>query len=229
MIIGGFQKNSLIDYPGKISSVIFTLGCNFRCPYCHNPELVNPALFTAPVDKASVFSFLEKRRGLIDAVVITGGEPTLHSDLSEFIVRIKSLGFLVKLDTNGYHPDMLERIICEGNLDYIAMDVKAPIGKYSEVTRCNCDEDNIDRSIQLIINSGVKYEFRTTVAKPLLTLEDIRKIEKRIENAELFYVQDFVHSKTLDPLAFELVSFCKEEMGFLRKNHDKYVKECLVR
>ncbi len=229
MIIGGFQKNSLIDYPGKISSVIFTMGCNFRCPYCHNPELVNPALFTAPVDKASVFSFLEKRRGLIDAVVITGGEPTLHSDLTEFIVQIKSLGFLVKLDTNGYHPDILERIICEGNLDYIAMDVKAPIGKYSEVTRCNCDEDNIDRSIQLIINSGVKYEFRTTVAKPLLTLEDIRKIEQRIENAELFYVQDFVHSKALNPLAFELVSFCKEEMDFLSENHDKYVKECLVR
>ncbi|OQX50761.1 MAG: anaerobic ribonucleoside-triphosphate reductase activating protein [Candidatus Cloacimonas sp. 4484_209] len=133
MKIGGFQKVSLIDYPGKICAIVFTRGCNFRCPYCHNPELVLPENYSPLIPEEEIFSFLEKRRGKLDAVEITGGEPTLQEDLTEFIRKIKEMGFLVKLDTNGSFPSVLEKVIYSGLVDYIAMDVKAPLEKYRQV------------------------------------------------------------------------------------------------
>ncbi|HEC86320.1 MAG TPA: anaerobic ribonucleoside-triphosphate reductase activating protein, partial [Thermoplasmatales archaeon] len=140
MIIGGFQRFSLIDYPGKICAIIFTQGCNFRCPYCHNPELVNPKLFQEPIDENDIFRFLEMRKGKLDAVEITGGEPTLQPDLIEFMRKIKAMGFLIKLDTNGTNPEVVEKIIKNKLVDYIAMDVKAPLEKYEKVVRAKVDK-----------------------------------------------------------------------------------------
>src|SRR6056297_2585563 len=128
MIIGALQKTSLIDYPGEISAVIFTRGCNFRCPYCHNPELVDKKRYTTALEINEVLTFLENRKGLLDGVVITGGEPTIYGDLPEFLLKIKQMGYLVKLDTNGTNPAMMRRVIDLNLVDYIAMDYKAPLG-----------------------------------------------------------------------------------------------------
>ena len=140
MRIGGLQKSSLIDYPGKICAIVFTIGCNFRCPYCHNPELVDETAEELSQDE--FFAFLEKRIGKLDAVTITGGEPTLHNDLVPFIIKIKELGFLVKLDSNGTHPDVLAQLISEKSVDYIAMDIKAPLQKYTQTVARPVDIEN---------------------------------------------------------------------------------------
>ncbi|MBN2538411.1 MAG: anaerobic ribonucleoside-triphosphate reductase activating protein, partial [Deltaproteobacteria bacterium] len=169
MKIGDIQKFSLIDYPGRICATIFTQGCNFRCPYCHNPELVEPSLFRRTIIDDEVFSFLDKRRGKLDAVNITGGEPTLQPDLIECIKIIRSMGYMVKIDTNGSFPEVLRKLIDDNLLDYIAMDVKAPPEKYGEVTGSSIAVDNIAESIHLIMDSGIDYEFRTTIVKSLLT------------------------------------------------------------
>ncbi len=152
MKIGYVQKTSFIDYPGKISAVVFAQGCNFRCPYCHNPELVDPERFCDNLLMEDVYAYLEKRKGKLDGVVITGGEPTLQSDLMPFIQRVKSLGYLVKLDTNGSRPRVLQNIIQKGILDYIAMDIKAPFEKYSRVTGLLVNITQIKKSISIIKN-----------------------------------------------------------------------------
>jgi pyruvate formate lyase activating enzyme len=163
MRIGGFQRFSLIDYPGKVSAVVFTQGCNFRCPYCHNPELVNPELFNKPISEKKVLSFFEMRRGLIDSVVITGGEPLLQSGLKDFLMHIKKMGYLVKLDTNGSQPQKLKELLTEGLLDYIAMDYKGPLGTYRKIVRVEINPADIKRSIELVTSSDIPYEMRTTV------------------------------------------------------------------
>ncbi|MGC8971837.1 MAG: anaerobic ribonucleoside-triphosphate reductase activating protein, partial [bacterium] len=164
MLIGGLQKFSLIDYPGKISAVIFTKGCNFRCPYCHNPELV---IFDGKdlIEEDYIFSFLREKRGKLDGVVLTGGEPTLQSDLINFLKEIKGLGFFTKLDTNGSNPEVIERLLEEKILDYIAMDIKANLEKYNDVTHSNVDIEKIKKSIDIIMHSGIDYEFRTTIVR----------------------------------------------------------------
>ena len=229
MIIGGFQKFSLIDYPGKICAIVFTQGCNFRCPYCHNPELVDPKLFLPPIPEEEIFSFLEKRRGKLDAVEITGGEPTLHSDLLEFIGKIKNMGFLVKLDSNGTNPDVIEKAIRKKLVDYLAMDVKAPLDKYRETTGVDVDVDKIKRNIELIMNSGVDYEFRTTIVKSLLSREDILKIGELIKGAKLYILQKFVPSKTLNPKFLDEDTYTDEEFEQLKIKMEKYVDRCIVR
>src|SRR5690554_5488754 len=164
MKIIGFQKTSLIDYPGKIVSIIFTQGCNFKCPYCHNSDLiffqsVNNEYF--PHDY--IFSFLKKRKGLIDGVSITGGEPTLQPDLYNFIVKIKDINLNIKLDTNGSNPELIKSLIDDKLIDYIAMDIKGPLDKYECIIDNKINTDKIIKSISLIKNSKVDYEFRTTV------------------------------------------------------------------
>jgi pyruvate formate lyase activating enzyme len=167
MIIGGFQKNSMIDFPGKISSVVFTGGCNFKCPYCHNPSLVDGSFETIP--ESSVFEYLKKRKGLIEGVVVTGGEPTLHKDLPFFCSRIKDLGFSVKLDTNGSKPDIIKKIVSTRSVDYIAMDVKAPLHNYyPDICKDKDVAEKIQSSIDVVIDSGIDYEFRVTCAKPFV-------------------------------------------------------------
>ena len=229
MRIGGFQKFSLIDYPGKICAIVFTQGCNFRCPYCHNPELVKPSLFGKTIIEEEIFSFLEKRKGKLDAVEITGGEPTLQKDLVDFIRRIKEMGYLVKLDTNGSNPEMLEIIINHGLVDYIAMDIKAPLEKYKEVTHSVISPEKIKRSIRIIMNSNIKYEFRTTVVKSQLSEEDIISIGKLIEGAELYILQKFIPSKTLDPNFLNEKTYSDGELGSLKRKLEKFVCRCLTR
>ena len=198
MKIGGFQKVSLIDYPGRISAVVFTQGCNFRCPYCHNPELVDPERFTERVPEAEILAFLEKRKGRLDAVVISGGEPTLQPELIPFIIHLRAMGYPVKLDTNGALPDVLEEMLGRKLLDYVAMDIKAPLEKYAETTKTGIDGDRIRRSIALIMGSGVDYEFRTTAVRSLLAPGDLEAIGRLVAGAKRFVLQKFVATKTLD-------------------------------
>lgn len=198
MKIGGFQKVSLIDYPGKISAIVFTQGCNFRCPFCHNPELVDPERFEGLIPEAEILSFLEKRKGRLDAVVITGGEPTLQPELIPFVIHLKAMGYLIKLDTNGARPEVLEDMLGRGLLDYVAMDIKAPMERYGEVTKTKADTQRILRSISLIMESGVDYEFRTTAVKSLLEPQELEEIGRLIPGARRFVLQKFVPTKTLD-------------------------------
>ena len=191
MLIGGLQKTSLLDFPDKISAIVFTAGCNFRCGYCHNPELINSI---APVQ--DVFEFLNSRVGKLDGVVISGGEPCLQKDLPEFIKKIKELGFAIKLDTNGSFPDVLEKVLPD--LDYVAMDIKSPLEKYSQITCRHIDVDKISKSIDMIMKSGIDYEFRTTVVASQLSEDDFEKIGILLKGAKKYYLQKFVPSKVLD-------------------------------
>ena len=157
MKIGGLQKFSFIDYPNKTSAIIFTQGCNFRCAYCHNPELVYPEKYQVPISEEQVFAFLESRKNQLDAVVITGGEPTLQPDLIEFIKKVKAMGFLVKLDSNGSNPQVLEQVINQKLVDFIAMDIKAPFDKYDLVCCVPVNIDNIKRFIGGVLRNSPEF------------------------------------------------------------------------
>lgn len=230
MIIGGFQKFSLIDYPGKICAIVFTQGCNFRCPYCHNPELVEMKhTGDQAIEEDEVLSFLEARRGKLEAVTITGGEPLLHLDIGEFLASVKSLGYAVKLDTNGSFPSRLETILNSGSVDYIAMDVKAPLTKYEQMVRRRINADHLLTSIEMVMSSGVGYEFRTTVVKPLLEEPDFFEIGKLIQGSRLYVLQKFVPSKLLDNRFMDAETFSDDELSAVQNHMDTYVKQCLIR
>lgn len=209
MQIGGIQKTSLLDYPEKISAIVFTPGCNLRCGYCHNPELIfNPK---PSFSEEAFFEFLHKRTGKIDAVVITGGEPCLQTDLMDFVKKIKELGYLVKLDTNGTFPNKVKDLLDNNLLDYIAMDIKAPLEKYNQITNVKVDTEKIAESILLLKNSKIGYEFRTTVVKSQLNIKDFEKIAEILEGAERYYLQKFISSKILDKSLENQASYTDEE------------------
>lgn len=231
MLIGGFQRFSLIDYPGKICAIVFTQGCNFRCPYCHNPELVNPELFGAPIPEGNILSFLANRKGKLDAVEITGGEPALQPDLMDFIRKIKDLGYLVKLDTNGSNPGIISEAIEREIVDYIAMDVKAPLERYQEITNSGVDPAKIEHSIELIMSSGLDYEFRTTVVKSQLGKRDVLEIGRWIRGSKRYVLQKFVPVKVLNPKFLNEVTYGDEELEYFRDavKSKSYVVECEVR
>ncbi len=199
MIIGGIQPCSLIEYPGKTCAVLFTRGCNFRCAYCHNPELVLPEQYANPQSLTDIYSFLERRKGKLDAVCITGGEPTQHTDLIALLRTIRDMGFLIKLDSNGSRPDMLQEIIDRALVDYLAMDVKAPLDAYERIVGWRVPPAVLQRSIDLIIHSGCDHEFRTTIAAPYTTIDDLRAIARTITGAQRYYLQPFRVSKHLNP------------------------------
>jgi pyruvate formate lyase activating enzyme len=199
MNIGGLQKVSLIDYPGKISAIIFTQGCNFRCPYCHNPGLVDPKLYKPCLSGKDILEFLAHRRGKLDAVTITGGEPTLQEDLIPLIQKIRKMGFAVKLDSNGSRPDVLDRLLKEKLLDFVALDIKAPRDKYRLIVRVPVDPDVISQSVRLVLRSKIPQEFRTTVVKSMLTPKDILAIAKEIDGATRYAIQRFQPSQTPEP------------------------------
>ena len=234
MRIGGFQKNSMIDFPGLISSVIFTTGCNFVCPYCHNPDLVNkikPGGGEA-IDEGEVFSFLKKRRGLIDGVVITGGEPTLQPDLGQFMVKVKELGFKVKLDTNGTRPEALKAFIQKEIVDYIAMDIKTSLEGYHLVAGDGFDTRSVATSIAIIMEQAPDYEFRTTCVKPLINLERMDEIGTMIKGARRYILQPCSRNVTmLNPLFFEQGErfFSNDEMLTLKARVEPWVNECRIR
>lgn len=198
MIIRGIQKTSLIDFPGKIATTLFLDGCNFRCGYCYNVDLVLCSKKLENYREEEILEFLKSRKGFIDGVCLTGGEPCLHADLKEFIAKIKSLGLLVKLDTNGANPEALKELIQAKLIDYIAMDIKAPLEKYENVVKRKIDPKKIQQSIDLIKGSGIEYEFRTTVVPSLFSKEDILAIGRWIKGSKRYFIQQFRPEKTLD-------------------------------
>lgn len=222
MLIGGLQKTSLLDFPDKISAIVFTAGCNFRCGYCHNPELINSI---APMQE--VFEFLKTRAGKLDGVVITGGEPCIQKDLPEFIEKVKSLGLAVKLDTNGSNPEMLLQVL--PYLDYIAMDIKAPLDKYPLISGWHGDIENVRRSIDIIMNSGIDYEFRTTVVASQLSYDDFEKIGRLISGAKKYFLQKFVPSKVLDTEFYKEKTYTNDEFKTIINILQKYIDDVELR
>lgn len=210
MLIGGFQKTSLIDFPKKIAAIVFTHGCNFRCRYCHNPELVTGIEKIA--DENYILDFLDTRKGKLDGVVVTGGEPTLQKDLPKFLRKIKDKGFLIKLDTNGSNFEVLKNVANEGLVDYIAMDIKGPLDKYEKIIDTSCDVLAIKESVDFIKQNNIDYEFRTTVVKPLLEPNDFEYIGNIVEGAKRYFIQNFVYSKILDNGFKNPEPFNKEEL-----------------
>lgn len=217
MKIGGLQRVSLNDYPGKICATVFTQGCNFRCPYCHNPELVDPGQYGPVIPEEEVLSFLDKRRGKLEAVTVTGGEPALQGDLGEFLGALKKRGYLVKLDTNGSNPDTLSTMIDRRLVDYIAMDIKGPLDRYGQIASVKADTSRIRRSIQLVTTSGIEHEFRTTVVRSQLDLDDLLSMAKLIKKASPYVLQPFVATKTLDGAFLSETSYTPEEFSTIRE------------
>ncbi len=221
MLIGGFQKMTMLDYPGKVACTIFTYGCNFRCPFCHNATLV--------IDEAQLFSedeilsYLNKRKGILDGVCISGGEPLLQNDIFEFIAKIKKLGLPVKLDTNGSYPDKLKEAIDRGLIDYVAMDIKTSKENYSRVADANVKIEDIEKSVQILLENKVDYEFRTTVVRELHTKEDFEKISQWIKGAKRYFLQCFKDGESL--IGKNLSAYTPPELeGFLevlKNNIDK--------
>jgi pyruvate formate lyase activating enzyme len=227
MLISGFEKNSLLDYPSKVASIIFTYGCNLRCSYCHNPELViEPCNKEFLIPEVEVIKYLKKREGLIDALVITGGEPTLQKDLIPFIRRIKALNLLVKLDTNGLKDNIVEEVLKEDIVDYWAMDIKYP-SEYYETT--GIDLNSIKHSIELLMNSGKDYEFRTTYVKGIHSIEDAKSIGELIKGAKNYYIQNFRKGKTIDPKLNNSNSFTDKELEKIKKIVSPYISNVEIR
>ena len=200
MKIKGLIKTSIVDFPGKVATVVFTGGCNFRCPYCHNVDLVLRPESLPDIAVGEVFRLLAERQGFVDGVVITGGEPTLQSDLADFVRELKGLGLAVKLDTNGYRPRPIQLLLQEGLLDYVAMDVKGSPEKYPLVTGSRIEIRRIEDSIQLILASEIEYEFRTTAVPEMVTVQDVETIARSIAGARRYVIQQFrSSSSTLAP------------------------------
>ena len=232
MEIGGLEKSTLIDYPGRIAATVFLLGCNFRCPFCYSSELVLPEKMAEQpkIAEKAFFDFLKERQGLLEGVVICGGEPTIHKDLPDFIKRIKGLGFLVKLDTNGSNPEMLRELMQDGLVDYVAMDIKAPLGaKYDLATGVKVDLDKIKESIEIIKGSGVDYEFRSTIVPSIHTKEDVIQMAKDISPAKKYYLQNFRGEKTIDPRFEEIKPYAKDFLLEIQKEISSFFEICQVR
>lgn len=198
MQIKGIQKLSLIDYPGKLCATLFVPGCNFRCGYCYNVALILHPEKLPAIPEEEILDFLSERKGFLDAVCITGGEPCLQQNLTEFIKKIKSLDYLIKIDTNGSCPERLAEWLRQKLVDYIAMDVKAPFEKYEEVVGVKVDIEKIKQSIDILKNSHIDYEFRTTVVPDLLTQEDLIKIIEIIRPAKKYVLQQFLPKNCMD-------------------------------
>ena len=217
MNIAGVQKVTLLDYPGKVACEIFTQGCNFECPFCQNSSLI-PITNTGEFSEEEIFEYLNLRKNILDGVVITGGEPTVQKDLKAFIKKIKDLGLLVKLDTNGGNPKVLQELIDEKLVDYVAMDIKNIFNKYNITAGKKVSLDNIKKSIEILKASKIDYEFRTTIIKEMHSLDDIVSICKLVGNAK-YYLQNFEDSENV--LNHSLHGFSREELLFI----DKYLKD----
>ncbi len=217
MNIAGVQKVTLLDYPGKVACEIFTQGCNFECPFCQNSSLI-PITNTGEFSEEEIFEYLNLRKNILDGVVITGGEPTVQKDLKSFIKKIKDLGLLVKLDTNGGNPKVLQELIDEKLVDYVAMDIKNIFNKYNITAGKKINLDNIKKSIEILKASKIDYEFRTTIIKEMHSLDDIVSICKLVGNAK-YYLQNFEDSENV--IDHSLHGFSREELLFI----DKYLKD----
>jgi len=225
MEIGGLEKSTLIDYPAKVACTVFLIGCNFRCPFCYSSELVLPEKIKSQprISEKEFFDFLKKRKGLLEGVVICGGEPTQNKDLPVVIKKIKKLGYRVKLDTNGSSPEILAKLIGEKLIDYVAMDIKAPKERYYKATGVKVDIKKIQKSIDILKRGKVDYELRSTILPKLHTKEDIVNMAKWIRNAKVYYLQQFRPEKTIDPEYEQYKPFSQEELKSIQKECSKYV------
>lgn len=208
MKISGFDKLTLLNYPDKLACTIFTSGCNLRCPFCHNSGLVTNNYNEISFD--SIYEYLKKRIGILDGVCITGGEPLIHADIKDYIKKIKDLGYLVKIDTNGCNPKLLKELIDLKLVDYIAMDIKNIYSKYDITSGVKVNIDNIKKSISIIENSGIDYEFRTTIVKEFHSTQDIKEILSYISSNSNYYIQNFKNSN--DVFNRNLSSFSEKEL-----------------
>ena len=227
MKICGLQKTTLLDFPGHVAATVFTGGCNFRCPFCHNSELL-PGTVEAEYETGEVLDFLRKRKGILEGVCITGGEPTLQPDLEDFIRSVRELGLLVKLDTNGYDPIQLDHLFKEGLVDYIAMDIKNSQEKYAKtVGRTDLDLTRIKLSVDLIRDSGLDYEFRTTVVRELHSIDDMYEIARWLEGSMAYYIQSYVASEDVIMPIFS--SYSKDELLAMQALMKDYIPRVFLR
>lgn len=227
MRIIGIEKSSFIDYPGKISTVYFTAGCNFRCPYCHNAHIVEG--LGKEIKEEEILEFINKRKKFIDAVCISGGEPTLQNDLYDFIKKIKKMGFHVKLDTNGSNPGILKKLIDESLIDYVAMDIKAPLEDYERVVNVKVAIQDIIKSIEIIRTGGIDYEFRTTVCRELLSEEDIIALAESIKGSKRYIMQNFRDGDTVLAGPKKLTPYDMGVLGEVKKQIEGWFEICKVR
>lgn len=226
MNFAGFQKLTLLDYPGKVACILFTKGCNFRCPFCHNGSLVRADEIQTIAD-TEILTFLKKRQGVLEGVCITGGEPLLHKGLKDFIKEVKKLGYAVKLDTNGSFPDKLKELAEEGLVDYVAMDIKNSFAKYPLTCGVEIGLDNIKESISFLMSGAVDYEFRTTLVKELHTLDDMEEIGKSIKGAKRYFLQNFKDSG--DVLEENMHPFDEDELEKFKNIAAEYIADTTIR
>ncbi|OGZ35550.1 MAG: anaerobic ribonucleoside-triphosphate reductase activating protein [Candidatus Portnoybacteria bacterium RIFCSPHIGHO2_01_FULL_39_19] len=239
MHIGGLQKLTLVDYPGKVAATVFLIGCNFKCPFCQNPELVNlEEIKKQPqISEKEFFEFLDSKKDLIDGICITGGEPTIHPDLIDFIQNIKEKGFLIKLDTNGSMPEVLSKLVNEHLLDFIAMDIKTSASKYEKIYPVKSRNagaakqlfNRVKKSVEIIKNSGIDYEFRTTTVPGLVKKEDIEEIGKWLKGVKKFALQQFQNKKVLDKKFEKIQPYSEEILKNFQKILEKYINEVELR
>lgn len=228
MKIYGFQKTTLLDYPGHVAATIFTGGCNFRCPFCHNGGLVLCPDQIRPIEEEAVLAYLKKRKGILEGVCITGGEPTLQPDLKEFLRKVKAEGYQVKLDTNGYNPRITGEMMEEGLADYVAMDVKASLPNYARAAGCpDLDLSRIRESIGLLKSGRVPYEFRTTVVKGIHTVEEFDAVGQLLEGSRVYYLQSFRNSGEVLQKGF--CAFLPDEMEKIAEMARKYIDKVELR
>jgi len=228
MQFSGFQKLTLLDFPGHVACTLFTAGCNFRCPFCHNAALVTHIDNSNFYSEEYILDYLKKRTGVLDGVCITGGEPLMHKELPDFIEKVKALGYKVKLDTNGSYPDRLESLINSGKIDYVAMDIKNCREKYLLTADCN-EQDllNVETSVELLKQKKIDFEFRTTVVKEYHTVDDIKKIAEWISGAEKYFLQNFIDSGDL--IKNNLSAHSCETLEFMRDTACKKIPKVEIR
>lgn len=236
MVIGGFQKVSLIDFPGKISAIVFTSGCNFRCPFCYNQDLVIGSDKSKAIPEEEIFTYLKKRKKILEGVVITGGEPFLQGDLSRFLKRAKGLGFYTKLDTNGSHPESLQCIIAKGLVDFVAVDIKAPLGdRYRQAAGVDCDGEAVFESVRILIERGMDFELRTTVVPRLHKKRDLMDMATQIAALTprpvslKWYLQQFYPKNCLNPDFNNEDQYSKEELESILAAVRKLVPKAKLR
>jgi pyruvate formate lyase activating enzyme len=228
MNIGGFQKTSLLDYPDTLSAIIWTTGCNFCCPFCYNRDIVLGEVHTIP--EKEVLSHLQKRRNVLEGVVISGGEPFLQKDLREFLIKVKDLGYCVKIDTNGMFPDRLQGLLQDDLVDYVAMDIKAPKEKYEQLAGVAVDIQKIDTSIKHIRSQAKSYEFKTTFVPDVLEMDDVVQIGRWLQGSDVFYLQQFKPLSSL--ISSEFISKKPYSREYLFETLEKikpFFNRCFVR